>query len=133
MLIINADDLGRTVAATDNSISCYRQGRISSASAMVFMRDSRRAAEFAPVAGLETGLHLNLDLPFDCPETAPGVLERHLRIVKFFGRGKWSQIIYNPFLKKDFDFVFKAQYGEYCRLFGKEPAQIDGIITGIFA
>ena len=35
MLIINADDLGRTVTATDNSISYSRQGEISSVSAMV--------------------------------------------------------------------------------------------------
>lgn len=126
MLIINADDLGRSVTATDNSLCCYKEGRISSASAMVFMSDSRHAAESATAVGMETGLHLNFDLPFDSPETPPRLLERHSRIVKYFRSGKWSQIIYNPFLKKDFDYVFKAQFEEYCRLFGKEPVKIDG-------
>jgi predicted glycoside hydrolase/deacetylase ChbG (UPF0249 family) len=126
MLIINADDLGRTAAATNNSISCYKEGQISSASVMVFMLDSRRAAESAIAVGIETGLHLNLDLPFDCPATSPRLLEHQLRIIKHFSRGKWSQIAYVPYLRKDFDYVFKVQYEEYCRLFGKEPAQIDG-------
>jgi predicted glycoside hydrolase/deacetylase ChbG (UPF0249 family) len=35
-------------------------------------------------------------------------------------------VLYNPFLRKKFAYVFKAQYDEYCRLFGREPAQIDG-------
>jgi len=126
MLIINADDLGRTVTATGNSMRCYELGRITSATAMVFMADSRRAAESALVAGIETGLHLNLDLPFDSQETSPRLLERQLRIVQYFRRGKWSQIIYNPLLKRDFVYVFEAQYEEYGRLFGKEPTQIDG-------
>ena len=127
MLIINADDFGRTVEATDNTIRCFESERISSASAMVFMVDSRRAAESAIAAGMETGLHLNLDLPFDGAETSSRLRERQLRIAGHFRGGTWwSQLVYNPFLKKDFDYVFKAQYQEYGRLFGKEPAQIDG-------
>jgi predicted glycoside hydrolase/deacetylase ChbG (UPF0249 family) len=44
MLIINADDWGRSVAETDAALRCYREGRITSVNAMVFMQDSERAA-----------------------------------------------------------------------------------------
>jgi len=126
MLIINADDLGRSEKATDNFIACYSHGLISSASAMVFMQESQRAAELATTAGLDTGLHLNLTLAFNGPNLRPWLREQHLSIVGYFCSSKWAQIIYNPLLKKRLDYVFKAQYDEYCRLFNKEPAQIDG-------
>jgi predicted glycoside hydrolase/deacetylase ChbG (UPF0249 family) len=93
---------------------------------MVFMKDSSRAAELALVAGLETGLHLNLTLPFDGPGLPPRLEENYDPVMRYLRRGVWAGLIYNPFLKKYFDYVFKAQYDEYCRLYGREPAQIDG-------
>ena len=126
MLIVNADDLGRTAEVTDNIIACFRRGRITSASAMVFMSDSERAAESAAAVGLESGLHLNLDLPFDGPDLPPQLRDHHGRIAEYLRRGKWEQLLYNPSLKKGFRYVFEAQYDEYCRLFGSEPVQIDG-------
>lgn len=59
MLIVNADDLGRSKTATDNALSCYARQRITSASAMVFMEDSERAAEGARASGIDVGLHIN--------------------------------------------------------------------------
>ena len=59
MLIINADDFGRSVAETDAALRCYIAGRITSVSAMVFMADSERAAELAKENELDVGLHLN--------------------------------------------------------------------------
>ena len=126
MLIVNADDLGRTPEVTDNIIDCFHKGRITSASAMVFMADSERAARAAAAAGLETGLHLNLDLPFDGPSVPVPLRDRHERVVRYLRRDKWRQLIYNPALKQDFRCVFDAQYDEYCRLFGRAPVQIDG-------
>jgi predicted glycoside hydrolase/deacetylase ChbG (UPF0249 family) len=45
MLIVNADDWGRNRDATDRSLECHRNGRITTVSAMVFMEDSERAAD----------------------------------------------------------------------------------------
>ena len=45
-------------------LDCLRQGRLTSASAMVFMADSVRAAEVARELDLDLGLHLNLSQPF---------------------------------------------------------------------
>jgi len=59
MLIINADDWGRSMAETDAALRCYKAGRITSVSAMVLMEDSHRAAELAKEHQLDVGLHLN--------------------------------------------------------------------------
>ena len=64
MLLINADDFGRTRETSDRIVNCYRQGCIHAASAMTFMKDSERAADLARQNGLPVGLHLNLTLDF---------------------------------------------------------------------
>jgi predicted glycoside hydrolase/deacetylase ChbG (UPF0249 family) len=58
MLIINADDWGRSPVETDAVLRCYQEGRITSVSAMVFMEDSERAAELARENELDVGLHV---------------------------------------------------------------------------
>src|ERR1700758_5164513 len=45
ILIINADDWGRDHETTQRILECTLRGTVSSASAMVFMEDSERAAE----------------------------------------------------------------------------------------
>lgn len=67
MLIITADDLGLDEQVTDRILSSFNMHRISSASAMVFMKDTIRAAERAAELNLEVGLHLNFTLPFQPP------------------------------------------------------------------
>ena len=47
LVIINADVLGLDVATTDAILDCFRADRITSASAMVWMSDSQRAASLA--------------------------------------------------------------------------------------
>src|SRR5207237_1102009 len=60
VLIVNADDWGRSVAETDSALRCYQAGRITSVSAMVFMGDSMRAAKLAKDHQLDdVELHLN--------------------------------------------------------------------------
>ena len=61
MIIINADDWGRSCLETDAALSCYAKGTITSMSAMVFMQDSQRAAALAKEVRLPVGLHLNLN------------------------------------------------------------------------
>jgi predicted glycoside hydrolase/deacetylase ChbG (UPF0249 family) len=126
MLIINADDWGRDATSTDNSILCFRNGRVTSASSMVFMKDSERAAELAREYGLETGLHLNFTLAFDGNVKPSKLVDSHRRIALFLGRNKYCSLFYNPWLRKDFDYVYKAEYEEYIRLYRKEPTHIDG-------
>jgi chitin disaccharide deacetylase len=126
MIIINADDLGRTRAETDAALLCYRQGRVTSATAMMFMQDSDRAAELAQSAGLNVGLHLNLSQPFTAPGADSKLAQSHARVIKFLTRAKSAAALYNPALRQDFARVFDAQWQEFLRLYGRRPSHVDG-------
>ena len=126
MLIITADDLGRDLIATDSCLSCFRKGLITSSSIMVLMRDSERAADAALSSGLETGLHVNLTVPYTAGPSASAPLERLLPVVSYLHRGKWAQVVYNPRIRNDVEYSFGTQLEEYRRLFQREPAHING-------
>src|SRR5436853_2780254 len=102
MLIINADDWGRSVAETDAALKCFREKRITSVSAMVFMGDSERAAELAKENKLDVGLHLNFTDRFTDKEYASTLANHHEKIIAFLRRNKYAQLLYNPFLRKEF-------------------------------
>jgi predicted glycoside hydrolase/deacetylase ChbG (UPF0249 family) len=91
VLIVNADDFGASTSTSDPVLELFKQGVISSASAMVRMRDSARAASFARERALPTGLHLNLTLPFDEPAVPADVRERQLRVTEVLGSGSWRE------------------------------------------
>jgi predicted glycoside hydrolase/deacetylase ChbG (UPF0249 family) len=126
MLIINADDFGRSAAETDAALRCYQEGRITSVSAMVFMSDSERAASLAKENGVDTGLHLNFFERFTGKNNSVRLSEYHSCIVRYLRRNKYSQLFYNPFLRKAFSYSYQAQAEEFARLFGKPPSHIDG-------
>jgi predicted glycoside hydrolase/deacetylase ChbG (UPF0249 family) len=127
MLIINADDWGRSVEETDAALKCYRERRITSVSAMVFMHDSERAAKLAKDYHLDgVGLHLNFSEEFTDRNCAETLKEQHRRIIRFLNRNKYSQLLYHPFLRKAFAYCYRAQIEEFVRLFEKSPSHIDG-------
>jgi hypothetical protein len=126
MLIINADDLGQTRLATDRILTGHRHGSVTSASAMVFMEDSERAAELAGQASLDTGLHLNFTERFTGLIRNPQVAEQQTQIARFLGRNKFAQLVYHPGLRRQFRYVFQAQLDEYLRCFGRSPSHFDG-------
>ena len=126
MLIINADDWGRNRTVTDNSLTCFKNARITSASAMVFMDDSERAAELAREYGLGTGLHLNFTLPFDGNAKSSQLIKSQRRIVSFLKMNKYCSLFYHPGLRQEFEYVYNKEYEEYVRLYRKEPMHIDG-------
>lgn len=126
MIIINADDWGRSVGETDAALSCYRRGRVTSASAMVFMKDSTRSAQLARDAGIDVGLHLNFSERFSAEWVAEPLREYHERIVHFLTRHKYSFLIYNPALRREFRYVYQGQVEEFFRLYGRLPSHIDG-------
>jgi len=126
MLIITADDFGAERKTTDNILLCYRLNRITSASAMVFASDSIRAAELASGLSIELGLHINLTMPFTGDGIDSKLQERQKEISSYLLSSKFSQIIFNPLLKKTFELVFRAQEEEFVRLYGKSPAFYNG-------
>jgi predicted glycoside hydrolase/deacetylase ChbG (UPF0249 family) len=126
MLIINADDFGRSVAETDVALRCYVAGRITSVSAMVFMADSERAVELAKEKELDVGLHLNFTERFTGKNKCVRLTDYQNRLAIYLGRNKYSQLFYNPLLRKEFSYSCKAQVEEFTRRFGKPPSRIDG-------
>ena len=126
MLIINADDWGRSVLETDAALRCYKAGRVTSVSAMVFMADSERAAELAGENKIVPGLHLNFDENFTAKSNRGRVDECHGRTVRFLRGNKFAQLLYNPFLRGAFSYSCHAQFEEFMRLFGRSPSHVDG-------
>lgn len=126
MLIINADDFGRSRLATDRILSCYKQGSVTSTSAMVFMEDSQRAADLVREDSIDVGLHLNFTQGLTQRISGSLLCDYHDRIVRFLNRNKYNFLIYNPVLRKQFEYVFQAQFGEFERLYGVSPSHIDG-------
>jgi hypothetical protein len=125
MLIINADDWGRSVAETDVELECFRAGRITSVSAMVFMKDSQRASELAQEHGVDVGLHLNLNQEFD-GGVPSAIREAHGRIVRFMRASRVGRFLYHPGLRREFRDVYTAQRDEFVRLYGAPPTHLDG-------
>lgn len=126
MLIVNADDFGRSVAETDVVAACYAAGRITSTTAMVFMRDSARAARIANGVGIDVGLHLNLSQPFTDAGVPLSVRRAHESIVRFLSASKYAVVLYQPLLRRAFRDVVQAQIEEFVRLYGRQPSHIDG-------
>lgn len=126
LLIINADDLGHDARATDVILACFVQGSLTSATAMVHMRDSARAASEAREAGLPVGLHLNLTEPFDGPDTPRPVSDRQASLVRYFRRARWAHWVYNAREQRRIDDAISDQIEEFHALFGTPPAHVDG-------
>jgi predicted glycoside hydrolase/deacetylase ChbG (UPF0249 family) len=126
MLIINADDWGGWKSATEAALACHEAGRLSSVTAMVFMADSERAADLAREHQISAGLHLNLNLRFNGQLKSAVVRAHHERLIRFFGWGKYAQLIYHPWLGESFRCVYRAQVEEFNRIYGQPPTHVDG-------
>lgn len=126
MLIINADDWGGWKTATDAAFACHRHGRITSATAMVFMLDSERAAELAKDCGIDLGLHINFTQPLDGNVPSGRLRLYHDRIRRFLKSSKFAVLLYNPFLRNAFEYVYRVQLDEFIRLYGRPPSHVDG-------
>ncbi len=126
MIIVNADDWGRDRSDTDAALACYERGRLCSASAMVFMSDSERAAEVAEGVGIDVGLHVNFSEGFTDAKVDPRVQEAHNKVRRFLHRSKYALLLYNPLLCQEFAVAYQAQWEEFARLYKRPPSHIDG-------
>jgi predicted glycoside hydrolase/deacetylase ChbG (UPF0249 family) len=128
LLIVNADDLGRTPGESDAIVACWGAGGISSATHMVWMSDSDRAAELAREARLPTGLHLNLVEPYSASDVPDDVRARQAAVARHYrGRGaRIRALLYDPRLRGQVDRVIADQLMRYRELHGGEPTHVDG-------
>ena len=126
MIIVNADDWGRSRPETNAALVCYREKRITSVTAMVFMEDSVRAADISKDTGIDVGLHLNLSQQFTGDSYTLLLRDYHDRVVRFFTLNKYSQLLYNPFLRQQIFYTYRAQVDEFQQLYGRDPSHING-------
>lgn len=126
MIIVNADDWGRSSIDTDAALACHKEKRITSVSAMVFMDDSARAAELAKEVNIEVGLHINLTQRFSGKVRPRSLVDYHDRIAGFLTANRYAFLFYNPTLRREFQYVYQAQAEEFVRLYGEPPSHIDG-------
>lgn len=126
LLVVNADDWGRDTETTDRTLECIRCGAVSSVSAMVFMGDSRRAAEIAREHDIDAGLHLNFTMAFSTSGVPNAVVEHQRRVSAFLWSFRLAQVIYHPGLARTFEYLVTAQCEEFRRLYGEEPRRLDG-------
>jgi chitin disaccharide deacetylase len=126
VLIMNADDWGRDRETTQRIFECVLHGTVSSASAMVFMEDSERAAAVAREARIDTGLHVNFTTPFSAPNCPRQLLVRQADLARHLQSGRLARAVFHPGLLRSFEYVMKSQLDEYGRLYGAYPGRIDG-------
>lgn len=126
ILIINADDFGRDKNTTDRIRECSARKALSSASAMVFMEDSERAADLSGQELIDVGLHLNLSSPFSAAHCPAKILETQSKVIRYLRSTRATRAIFNPFLTSSFEYLVKCQIDEFYRIYGAEPRRIDG-------
>jgi predicted glycoside hydrolase/deacetylase ChbG (UPF0249 family) len=126
LLILNADDWGRDTENTQRIYECSARNRLSSVSAMVFMRDSERASHLAREQGIDAGLHANLTTPFTAKNCPSQVADRQNEIVRYLKGSRIARVVFNPLLRRQFEYVVAAQIDEFRRLYGSNPVRIDG-------
>jgi hypothetical protein len=126
LLIVNADDLGLGRAETDAILECFERGAITSATALVWMPDSVRAARLARDAGVPVGLHLNLIEPFAAPDVPAGIAATQRRVVRRLSSRRAGTQLYHPTWARDFEQCIADQLARFEELYGRAPTHVDG-------
>jgi predicted glycoside hydrolase/deacetylase ChbG (UPF0249 family) len=126
LLIVNADDLGGEAYKTDAIIAAHSAGAITSATAMMWMEDSERAAERARSAGLPVGLHINLTHPFSGPRVPGPARERQRELCRRFARLGLRRWTWDPTIQRAVDAALAEQLERFAELYGGQPDHVDG-------
>lgn len=126
LLIVNADDLGLDRCNTDAILECFYLGAISSATALVWMKDSDRAAEIARREDLPVGLHLNLIEPFSATDVPEAVADCQRRVVERLRQKGLGTHLYHPGWSADFERCISDQLARFHALYGHPPTHVDG-------
>jgi predicted glycoside hydrolase/deacetylase ChbG (UPF0249 family) len=135
LLIVNADDWGHERSRTEAILEAFAAARVSSTTAMVYMEDSRRAAEIAKAKDLPVGLHLNLTEAFTDPTVPAPVRERQRELIRtFFGLGRDGhpgtsrrrRWMYDPLIARQVGDALRDQVEHFEALYGRPPTHFDG-------
>jgi chitin disaccharide deacetylase len=126
LLIVNADDLGLSPEESDAILETFRVGAITSATGLVWMSDSDRAAGLAQAASLPVGLHLNLIEPFTALDVPEEIAATQRRVVGLLSSRRPDAYLYHPGWKRDFERCIADQLTRFVELYGRPPTHVDG-------
>jgi chitin disaccharide deacetylase len=126
LLIVNADDLGLSQTDTDGIIAAFAAGGISSATAMMWMTDSRRAATLTRDSALPVGLHLNLTEAYTALDVPADVAATQRRVAARIAAAGTLAYLYRPDWADDFRRCIADQLWEFVELYGRPPTHVDG-------
>jgi len=126
LLIVNADDWGSEESKSAAIHIAFESGAISSASAMVYMEDSDRAAALGLREQFALGLHLNLTQPFSDPRTPPAVRARQERLLEHFENTGRRRRTFDPRVRSAVRAAIADQLARYHELYGHVPDHVDG-------
>jgi predicted glycoside hydrolase/deacetylase ChbG (UPF0249 family) len=93
---------------------------------MVFMADSKRAADHAKDCGIDIGLHINFTEGFTASVVPTTARKYHGQVSRFLRMNKYALLVYNPLLLHPMRHLFEIQLDEFRRLYDREPCHIDG-------
>lgn len=127
MLIVNADDYGSDIAATNAIAQCFEAGAITSSTFMVHMPDSERAAALALESGWPIGLHLNFTQPFEVAGLPASVRDRQLEMCEYLSDLRLRRRVpeQRPHVRRMVRNAINEQLEAYETLFGRPPTHID--------
>jgi predicted glycoside hydrolase/deacetylase ChbG (UPF0249 family) len=126
MLIVNADDWGYDLATTDAIVAAHSEGRITSATAMVHMQDSERAARLAGASSIPIGLHLNLMERYTATTVREDARARQERVVSRYRTGMLSRWLPSRELFSLTRRCVEEQFDDFAALYGATPTHVDG-------
>lgn len=128
MLIINADDWGYSDNETDAIAACFGAKAVSSATGMVCMTGSERAAAIGRDQKLPIGLHLNFTQPFDAPGAPVGARDRQRLLCAYFSRWRRRRFFVNPDprVRRLVADGIRDQLEMFCEAYETEPTHMDG-------
>jgi YdjC-like protein/Glycosyl transferase family 2 len=125
-IILNADDWGWNLEATNRILDCVRRDAVSSVSAMVFMEASERAAWMARENNVDAGLHLNFTTPFTGRAIPLQLVEHQRNIARFLRSHRYAPVMFHPGLVNSFEYVVRRQIEEFGLIYGTAPSRLDG-------
>jgi predicted glycoside hydrolase/deacetylase ChbG (UPF0249 family) len=127
LLIVNADDWGYDTPTTDAIAGTFRAEGLTSTTAMMFMKDSDRAAELSrDLPGLGIGLHLNLVEEYSDPAAPAAVRERQRRFIEYFRLVRLRRWAYDPAVRHEVNRIVADQFQRFHDLYGRAPTHLDG-------
>ena len=122
LLIVNADDFGRSEGTDNGIVRAHREGIVTSTTFMTNAPSAQHAASLARASPtLDVGVHLVLT--YGRPLSNPGRIRSLVREDESFWRP--SELLARPIDRREALAEYRAQYGRGRELIGREPTHVD--------